>query len=58
MPIDVPPHWFCRRRLRLQSSPYRRGPTKNYNNKTRGMPIGAPHMWNALMTKLADMSIA
>ena len=31
-------------------------PTKNYN-KTRGMLIGAPDVWNALMTKLADMSI-
>ncbi len=55
--LDVPLIGFCGAPFTIASYLIEGGPTKNYN-KTRGMLIGAPDMWNALMTKLADMSIA
>lgn len=55
--LDVPLIGFCGAPFTIASYLIEGGPTKNYN-KTRGMLIGAPHVWNALMTKLADMSIA
>ena len=54
--LDVPLIGFCGAPFTIASYLIEGGPTKNYN-KTRGMLIGAPNVWNALMTKLADMSI-
>ena len=54
--LDVPLIGFCGAPFTIASYLIEGGPTKNYN-KTRGMLIGAPDAWNALMTKLADMSI-
>ncbi|ETS92829.1 uroporphyrinogen decarboxylase [Veillonella sp. AS16] len=55
--LDVPLIGFCGAPFTIASYLIEGGPTKNYN-KTRGMLIGAPQVWDALMTKLADMSIA
>ena len=54
--LDVPLIGFCGAPFTIASYLIEGGPTKNYN-KTRGMLIGAPDVWNALMSKLADMSI-
>ena len=55
--LDVPLIGFCGAPFTIASYLIEGGPTKNYK-KTRGMLIGAPDVWDALMTKLADMSIA
>ena len=47
---------FCGAPFTIASYLIEGGPTKSYN-KTRGMLISEPEIWNRLMGKLADMSI-
>ena len=54
--LDVPLIGFCGAPFTIASYLIEGGPTKSYN-KTRGMLISEPEIWNGLMEKLADMSI-
>jgi len=54
--LDVPLIGFCGAPFTIASYLIEGGPTKSYN-KTRGMLISEPEIWNRLMEKLADMSI-
>ena len=54
--LDVPLIGFCGAPFTIASYLIEGGPTKSYN-KTRGMLISEPDIWNGLMEKLADMSI-
>ncbi len=55
--LDVPLIGFGGAPFTIASYLIEGGPTKSYN-KTRGMLVGEPTLWNALMERLADMTIA
>ncbi|MCI5709372.1 uroporphyrinogen decarboxylase [Veillonella caviae] len=54
--LKVPLIGFCGAPFTVASYLIEGGPTKNYN-KTRGLMVSEPHVWHALMEKLATMSI-
>ena len=54
--LQVPLIGFCGAPFTIASYLVEGGPTKNYN-KTRALLVSQPEVWNALMTRLADMSI-